>query len=150
MKKIDKKEINELRRDEDSSILGGVALGISNYFNIEVNIVRVIFVLLVIFNPSWIFVYLILWVLLPSNLSDIKNMKGKVENKNLKDKTLDIVENIKLAKQGESSRFWIGFSFLVFGVVFLLQNLGYDVDFILKFWPLILIVLGILFFKKHE
>jgi phage shock protein PspC (stress-responsive transcriptional regulator) len=55
----------KLFRDTDSSIIGGVASGLGNYFNIDSNIVRVIFFVLIFFSGFGIILYLFLWLLLP-------------------------------------------------------------------------------------
>lgn len=55
-----------LYRDTDNAILGGVAAGIANYFDIDPVIVRIAFVLSVFFTGIGIFVYLILWLVVPA------------------------------------------------------------------------------------
>ncbi len=56
----------QLRRSKKDSVLGGVAGGLANYFNIDVVIVRLLFVvsLFVSFGVS-LFAYIVLWVVLP-------------------------------------------------------------------------------------
>lgn len=56
----------QLRRFKKDSVLGGVASGLARYFNIDVVIVRLLFVvsLFVSFGVS-LFAYIILWVALP-------------------------------------------------------------------------------------
>lgn len=56
----------QLRRSKQDSVLGGVAGGLARYFNIDVVIVRLLFVisLFVSFGVS-LFAYIILWVVLP-------------------------------------------------------------------------------------
>ncbi len=59
----------KLYRSETDKILGGVAGGLGEYFNIDPNIIRIIFVLLAVFGGSGIVIYLILWLLLPKKSS---------------------------------------------------------------------------------
>jgi len=47
-------------------MVAGVALGLAQRFKISVSLVRFIFLLLIPLPPSAIFIYLILWVLIPS------------------------------------------------------------------------------------
>ncbi len=56
----------QLRRSKKDSVLGGVAGGLARYFNIDVVIVRLLFVvsLFVSFGVS-LFAYIVLWVALP-------------------------------------------------------------------------------------
>jgi phage shock protein PspC (stress-responsive transcriptional regulator) len=57
-----------LYRDENNKILGGVCSGISNYLNIDVVVVRVLFV---IFFFGLFLPYIILWVAVPSSASTV-------------------------------------------------------------------------------
>ena len=50
-----------LYRDKENSILGGVAKGLSNYFKIEVTLIRLIFFISVFFGGVGLLVYLFLW-----------------------------------------------------------------------------------------
>lgn len=50
----------------DRAMIGGVAAGLAEYLNIDVNIVRLLFVLLVFVTSGiWIFVYLLMMIALP-------------------------------------------------------------------------------------
>ena len=51
-----------LYRDKENSVLGGVAKGLSNYFKMEVTLIRLIFFISVFFGGFGLLVYLFLWV----------------------------------------------------------------------------------------
>jgi hypothetical protein len=62
----------------------------------------------------------------------------------------------KMAKAKKESLFW-GFIILVLGILFLVKNFGFEIDvwhLIGKYWPLILIYIGLkniyLFTKKNQ
>lgn len=55
-----------LFRDENDKVLGGVCSGLANYFNIDVVIVRIIFVIL-LFSGIGFLTYIIMWVAVPSS-----------------------------------------------------------------------------------
>ncbi|MBN1168514.1 PspC domain-containing protein [Candidatus Woesebacteria bacterium] len=56
-----------LRRPKKGRKIAGVALGISNYFNIDVVVVRLVFVLLAIPGGlPGIVPYIICWIVIPS------------------------------------------------------------------------------------
>jgi phage shock protein PspC (stress-responsive transcriptional regulator) len=59
--KMDRK----LYRDEYHKKIAGVCAGLAEYFNIDVAIVRVIFVLALIFHGGGLLIYIIFWVVLP-------------------------------------------------------------------------------------
>jgi phage shock protein PspC (stress-responsive transcriptional regulator) len=56
-----------LRRPVHGRMLGGVAAGIAQYFDIDVVLVRIAFVVLAIFGGSGVLAYLVAWVLIPSD-----------------------------------------------------------------------------------
>jgi phage shock protein C len=60
-----------LYRDESNKMLGGVCAGLAEYFNIDVTVVRIAFVLVGllthIFTPFW---YLILWAVMPPKTAE--------------------------------------------------------------------------------
>lgn len=58
---------NRLYRSTSNAMLGGVASGISNCFNIDATITRIAFMLAMLFTSGGFFlVYLALWVLIPT------------------------------------------------------------------------------------
>jgi phage shock protein PspC (stress-responsive transcriptional regulator) len=68
-----------LFRDSRDQILGGVAAGLGTYFGIDAWIFRLIFIALTFAGGSGIFIYLLLWLLVPKakSNSDFLQMKGK-------------------------------------------------------------------------
>ncbi|HTK18659.1 MAG TPA: PspC domain-containing protein [Mucilaginibacter sp.] len=55
----------KLYRDEFHKKIAGVCAGLAEYFNIDVAIVRVIFVLALIFHGGGLLIYIIFWIVLP-------------------------------------------------------------------------------------
>ncbi|MBV8388220.1 MAG: PspC domain-containing protein [Mucilaginibacter sp.] len=55
----------KLYRDEFHRKIAGVCAGLAEYFNIDVVIVRVIFVLALIFHGGGLLIYIIFWIVLP-------------------------------------------------------------------------------------
>lgn len=68
----------KLFRDPDDAILGGVASGLSHYFSIHRVIVRLLFVAFTIYTQIGLFVYIILWILVPKARTYVEKiaMKG--------------------------------------------------------------------------
>ncbi len=60
-----------LYRDENDKILGGVCAGLSNYFGIDVVIIRIIFVVLAISFGFGLIPYIILWLAVPSSATKV-------------------------------------------------------------------------------
>jgi phage shock protein C len=57
----------KLHRNEDDAVIGGVCAGLEECLNIDVSIIRIIFLLLFFFTnaPSFI-IYLIMWMVIPA------------------------------------------------------------------------------------
>ncbi len=147
--RIDKK----LYRSEKDKIIAGVAGGLGEYFNVDSTIIRIIFVLLTLFGGSGILIYLILWILIPSSssidhLSD-QTIKQNVEE--IKGKVKEYASNVKNNYQSKKtgSRYWTGILIIIVGVLFLLNNMGVlEILNIERFWPLVLIVIGLAIILK--
>lgn len=62
-------DYKRLYRSNSNVMIGGVAAGLAEYFNIDPTIVRLLFVFLGIFTVGFpmILLYIILWVIMPQN-----------------------------------------------------------------------------------
>src|ERR1700731_2863289 len=63
-------EVPRLRRSRERRIIAGIAGGISERFDVNENLVRVLFVVLALFWGLGVALYLILWVVLPAATVD--------------------------------------------------------------------------------
>lgn len=54
----------KLRRSDDR-LIGGVCAGVAEYFGFDKTLLRIIYLLLVIFGGVGVLIYIILWVLMP-------------------------------------------------------------------------------------
>jgi phage shock protein PspC (stress-responsive transcriptional regulator) len=78
-------ETKRLFRDTDNAIIAGVAAGLAKYFGLDAVLVRLLFVLLVIFTVGWgLLLYILLWLLVPEakTPSDRLQMAGRPVNVN--------------------------------------------------------------------
>ncbi len=119
---------NKLYRSEKSKMIGGVAGGLSEYFNVDVVVFRLLFLLLLLFSGGGLLAYIILWIAIPKR---------------------PYAQGTTAPNQGESreihpaSRSTLGGIILIFlGGLFLLDNV-LPMYHIRDFWPVILIVFGI-------
>ncbi|MES2800479.1 MAG: PspC domain-containing protein [Bacteroidota bacterium] len=62
-------------RDKDNAVIAGVASGLSNYFNVDVFIIRLIFVLFLLLGGFAIPLYIILWIVVPPATNSIEKLK---------------------------------------------------------------------------
>ncbi len=58
-----------LFRDENNKVLGGVCAGLAHYFNVDIVVVRIIFVILFFSFGFGLLPYIIMWVAVPSTAS---------------------------------------------------------------------------------
>lgn len=62
-------EKNRLYRIVNGRVIGGVAGGISEYFNIDPTIIRILFILLTIFGGGGVLIYIVMWIVVPEKYS---------------------------------------------------------------------------------
>ncbi|HOU76340.1 MAG TPA: PspC domain-containing protein [Candidatus Dojkabacteria bacterium] len=75
------KESKRLYRSETDQILGGVASGIADYLNIDPTIVRFLWVLVALLGGTGVFVYIVLWIIIPTpNQKDIPTKQVVEQN----------------------------------------------------------------------
>lgn len=56
----------KLYRNSENSVLGGVAAGLAEYFNVDVTLVRLLFLVLgLTADGAFVFLYLAMWLILP-------------------------------------------------------------------------------------
>jgi phage shock protein PspC (stress-responsive transcriptional regulator) len=96
-------EPKRIFRSQQNRVLGGVATGLAVYFNVDVTIVRLIFVLFSFTPINGFVLYILMWLLIPTE-SDIQQnvaYEQSVRNnaQDIKQTFERIVENLgKLAK----------------------------------------------------
>lgn len=135
-----------LYRSCKNRIIGGVAGGLGEYFEIDPVLIRLVFVLLAIPGGAGVIIYLISWLIIPEDPScagekpaneEIKEGLKKEPNSEPSDKKSVEREN----KQSEG-RAIAGLVVLAFGVVFLVQNIT-GINLWTNFWPIVLIIIGL-------
>lgn len=64
-----------LSRSSTDKVLGGVAGGIARYIGVDAGIVRIVTALLVVFTGVGWLVYLLLWAILPNDVTGASGVK---------------------------------------------------------------------------
>lgn len=72
----------KLYRNTNEQMIAGVCSGLADYFNMDVTVVRLIFVLLFFLGGNGILIYILLWILTPVRPSYIE---GQVSEKKPED-----------------------------------------------------------------
>ena len=139
--------LDGLCRSDRNKVIAGVAGGLGEYFGIDPTIVRILFVLLFFFSGTGLIIYIILWIVMPKAGSINKDPKEHIrENMNdFKDSARRFAQDIHFSSGNEQSRLWIGLIIIILGFLLLLNTLGfYNEIYFVRFWPIILIVIGLL------
>jgi len=87
-----------LYRNPDNKVLGGVCSGLAAYFNVDVMLIRLIFILFTLIFASGLLIYLILWIVIPEARTNKqkREMRGKKFNfEHFKRKAKSEYEDIK-------------------------------------------------------
>lgn len=65
-------EPRRIYRDTEKGMLGGVCSGLAEYFNADPTIVRIVAVILIFFLGLSLWVYIIMWLLIPDKATALK------------------------------------------------------------------------------
>ncbi|MEO8887567.1 MAG: PspC domain-containing protein [Mucilaginibacter sp.] len=141
----------KLYRDQQHKVIGGVCAGLADYFDIDVSIVRVIFLASLILKGGGFLIYIILMIVLPK--------KNYIFN----DPTVDYkvppdpmgynpAHDPFVTKRRSNGTVIAGTILIVIGAIFLLNQFDFipDIDFSIT-WPAVLIAAGlVVIFSRRE
>jgi phage shock protein C len=140
-----------LYRNPHDAMLGGVCSGLGDYFGVDANIVRLLFVILAVAPGIGIPAYLLLWLLLP----EASRLESTTIEERVRDGAGEIAgrarslgEEIqeKSRSVGPSASLAVGVVLIAVGIGFLLRNLGFTwITWLGRawVWPSILIIVGL-------
>lgn len=134
----------KLYRDENRKVIAGVCAGLADYFSIDVTIVRLIFVLTLIYHGGGTLAYIVLWIVMPR--------RNTVLNEPIVDYTVSdesrpfqsVNQNFKVNNNKNVVQIG-GIVLILLGMFFLLDQMDiipYWFNFE-QFWPVILVVIGL-------
>ncbi len=137
----------KLWRKKDDKVIAGICSGLGQYFYSDPILFRFAFLALLFAGGSSIFIYIILWIVLPSEPIATKSETIYTETINASDAGNQINE----IQSTDSTSLVFGLLLISGGVLLLLNNLIPYLK-IQKLWPVILIMigLGLLFNKKKN
>lgn len=146
-KKQESTKTRKIFRSSKNRLLGGVAGGIGEYFNIDPVLARILFVLLGLSGGGGVVLYLILWLIIPGRSSNSTDGQENLKKNAQEIKTQAqkyAQEGQKIARKKEV-KVWFGLGLIILGVYFILLNFGilsrlFDFS---RLWPLALVALGL-------
>lgn len=115
-----------LYRSKTNRVIAGVAGGLGEYFNVDPIIIRILLIILAATGGTGIFVYIVLWLVLPEQKEDLKEVPVHPK-----------IESLK--KRRDST---LAFILITLGVILLINQFAPHFR-IMEYWPLILIAIGI-------
>lgn len=133
----------KLERDEANKMLAGVAAGLAEYLNVEVVWIRILFVCLTVFGFAGIWIYLILWIVVPPKATYTTfETGGGYQGTTAADASSRPYIS---APPSNSTRRTVGLVLLLAGIFFLVNEFVDLPDWIsfAKLWPLVLIAIGL-------
>jgi phage shock protein PspC (stress-responsive transcriptional regulator) len=119
---------NRLIRTQQDRIIGGVCGGLARYLNIEVVLVRLFFVVFALVGGIGPLVYIILWIVVPSeeqiggSTTQVYSVDGEVikeRAENFKDEFVEMVN-----RPGKKTGLYIGVALILVGAYIFLKNLN--------------------------
>ena len=130
-------------------MIAGVAGGLAEYFDIDPVLIRVLFVV-GIFLGGGILAYIILWIVIPEEPVIFYQGSGQSPNENSEAFNNQTDTLNKIVDEAKNNRTIIGgITLITIGLILLLDNVIPNIH-LLKFWPIIIIILGISIILKDR
>lgn len=134
-------ENKRFERSATNKVIGGVCAGLADYLNMDVTLVRVLFVVAALCGSFGFWLYIILWIVAPS-----QKVIG-FDSKNDEPIEINVVENEK--KGFQKGTVVTAIILIGIGLLALIDNFM-PIDWIWKLWPVILIALGIVIIMNTQ
>lgn len=135
-----------LFRSRTNYMIGGVCGGLGAYFGVDPSIVRIIFVLLLIFGGSGFPIYLILWIILPRE-DRLADSSSTLTGDEFGNRARLMGDEMRDAFTGPNPRglTWLGVTLVLVGAVLLVRYLFPTLVFLndATIWAVLLILGGI-------
>ncbi len=145
----------KLYRSRNDRILGGVAAGLADYFEIDPIIIRIAFVVAAVGWGVSILAYILLWIIVPETPLDWQKKGPEPEDLKVENDYINKMFNERL-KRRQNRKVLGGILLIIVGVVWFMSNIFSFIN-IHYLWPLVLIILGIIimlkvpvFRRRHE
>ena len=137
----------KLRRNPINKVIGGVCSGLADYFDIDVTIMRLLFVIAFIFASFGFWFYIILWIVLPIGQRTIDNGQQSTVDSQSQSQRTESQETDGVTGNGQSRQLKMksiitGTVVILIGLLFLVNNF-IPITWVWKLWPLILVVIGV-------
>lgn len=130
-----------LERSRRNRVVAGVCAGLADYFNIDVALMRVLFVVATICGSFGFWMYVIMWIVVPEEYA-------LEQGSSHSDDTIDITPKDE-SKKSFNGALIAGVILVFIGLVALIDNFT-PFAWIWKLWPVSLILIGVLILIKTQ
>lgn len=129
----------KLERNPMNKVLGGVCSGLADYFNLDVALVRLLFVIALLFASFGFWLYILLWIFVPERKTNFDFVQQAADegqqSSDDNDKRLTSIVS--------------GAIVILIGLIFLINNFV-PIAWVWKLWPLILVAIGAVMIYKSS
>lgn len=136
----------KLERSRTNRVIAGVCAGLADYFNIDIALMRVLFVVATICGSFGFWMYVILWIVVPE-----ENILGP-GNENSYGDTIDITPKDNEERKPKNGAMIASLILIFIGLIALIDNFS-TITWIWKLWPVALIIIGVMIMintQKHN
>jgi len=139
--------MNSLYRSRENRLIGGVAGGIAEYFNVDVAVIRLLWVLSILFAGGGVLAYIVAWIVIPEQPvtgaqatgAEIQAPDGALQYQR------QLTPEEEMARDRRRSTG--GLILIGLGILFLAHQLM-PFHFSRFIWPLLLIAVGVLILTR--
>lgn len=130
----------KLYRNVENSTIGGVASGLADFFDMDITIFRVLFILTAMAGAGFM-LYLVLWIAVPPKPINVQSQADANTNSAYSTTTAEST-SIPKTNNSQSQSITAGLILIVLGIGFLI-NIFTDFSFS-DLWPILIIALGVI------
>ena len=145
-----------LYRSRSDVMLGGVCGGLADYLGLDPTLVRLFFVLLAMGTGIGVFLYILMWIVVPVEGAATKSVEASAQSAagEMADRARTFGQEFAgaVARPNPRMGVFIGLALVVVGSIWLVQSLDLpwlrwlDFDFL---WPVLLIIGGIVLILRR-
>ncbi|PLX05072.1 MAG: stress-responsive transcriptional regulator [Marinilabiliales bacterium] len=139
---------SRLYRSVRDKMIGGVCGGLANYFNVDIALIRIAFVLLLIFGGGGFLAYIILWIVIPAEPVGFTRTVNTGVGQDTEDKNNVSNPGDSNERKKNNTSLIAGIVLILIGLIILFDRVFPFYD-IIDFWPLVLIILGVMMIKPE-
>lgn len=148
---------SRLIRSRSDRMLGGVCGGLAAYLRIDATIIRLLFVLMALGSGAGVFIYLVLWFVLPAEgATGSTNLNASIRAgaEEMAERARTLGADLRSPDSGANRRglMVVGAGLILVGAIVFLNNLNIPWLAWLKvdlLWPLVLVAAGVLVIVRY-